>query len=234
MFLDEIGELPLEVQPKLLRFLQDGEVHTIGCSAPARVPVRIVASTNRDLEAEERSGRFRADLLHRLNVISFEIPALRERREDILLLLKFFLDKYSHLPGNHSIHFSPDTLDCLMAYSWPGNVRQLSSLVLRLVSLAGAETIIFPSDLPADIAASRAAHPVKSAGADFSSLPAGHALGESSRFTLAEAVDKIARQKVLDALTRNNGNYSKAARELGLSTYGLRKKYRRLIGNGKA
>ena len=219
LFLDEIGELPLETQPKLLRFLQEGEVHTVGDNKPTKVDVRIVASTNRNLEAEVRAGRFRADLLHRLNIISFEIPALRERCEDIPLLLDFFLDKYSCLPGNHLVRFSPDALDCLIMYSWPGNVRELSSLVLKLVSLAGDAHIIFPSDLPSYISDVMDNLSDELLDIDYPNL------------NLGEAINKLERQKVVDALSKNSGSYSKAARELGLSTYGLRKKYRRLFGS---
>lgn len=231
LFLDEIGELPLETQPKLLRFLQEGEIHTIGDNKPTKVDVRIVASTNRDLEAEVRVGRFRADLLHRLNIISFEIPALRERREDILLLLDFFLDKYSCLAESHSIRFSPDALDCLIMYSWPGNVRELSSLVLKLVSLAKELTIIFPSDLPTYISSVTTDLPDKSTGINHQSAKADQSVSISPNLKLGEAINNLERQKVADALSKNKGSYSRAARELGLSTFGLRKKYRRLFGS---
>jgi hydrogenase-4 transcriptional activator len=231
LFLDEIGELPLDLQPKLLRFLQEGEVHPVGDSLPTRVDVRVIASTNRNLEAEVKAGKFRADLLHRLNIVSFEIPPLRERREDILLLLNFYLDRYSCLPGNHKVQFAPDALDCLTAYSWPGNVRELSSLILQLVSLAEEDTIIFPSDLPAEITAPGGALADEDCPHCCSAEPTQGVNKDTSDLPLGEAVSILERQRVYDALLKNNWSFSRAARQLGLSTYGLRKKYRRLFGN---
>jgi hydrogenase-4 transcriptional activator len=234
LFLDEVGEMPLDLQPKLLRFLQEGEVHPIGDSAPSPVDVRVIASTNRDLASEVRAGRFRADLLHRLNIMSFEIPPLRGRQEDIPLLLNFFLDKCCGLPGNHRVEFAPDALDRLMAYSWPGNVRELSSLVLQIVSLAEEEMIVFPSDLPEEIAR-QGILPVDEPGlVPYEPVPVGRRLDSSSASTLGEAVAVLERKKVHEALVTNDWNYSRAARQLGLSTYGLRKKYRRLFGDGPA
>lgn len=230
LFLDEIGELPLDLQPKLLRFLQEGEVHPVGDSLPTKVDVRVIASTNRSLEAEVKAGGFRADLLHRLKVISFEIPPLRERREDIPLLLNFYLKKYSALPGIYKVQFAPDTVDCLVAYSWPGNVRELSSLVLQIVSLAEEDTIIYPSDLPVEMIAPGGSL-ADGRPLDQSANPTEDPEKDPSDLTLGEAVSILERQRVYDALFRNNWSYSRAARQLGLSTYGLRKKYRRLFEN---
>lgn len=232
LFLDEVGEMPLDLQPKLLRFLQEGEVQPVGESQPLCVDVRIIASTNRDLEAEVRAGRFRADLLHRLKVISFEIPPLRERPEDIPLLLGFFLDRYSRLPGNHSVQFSQDAVDYLSRYHWPGNVRQLSSLVLQMVSLAEEDTIIFPADLPDEVTGLAS---LLNDGDGLSDVPPPAAVAEAEdmqALSLGEAVTRLERKRVYDALSKNNWNYARAARQLGLSTYGLRKKYRRLFGGG--
>jgi hydrogenase-4 transcriptional activator len=229
LFLDEIGELPLDLQPKLLRFLQEGEIFPLGDNLPSRVDVRVVASTNRNLEAEVNAGRFRADLLHRLNVITFEIPPLRERPEDIPVLLNFFLDKYSRLPGNYKVQFAPDTIDCLNAYDWAGNVRELSSLVLQMVSLAEEDTIIFPSDLPPCFKSHVEAFSASTRSSGDVAYLSEEAADESSNLKLGEAVSILERQRVYDALFKNNWNYSRAARQLGLSTYGLRKKYRRLF-----
>jgi transcriptional regulator with GAF, ATPase, and Fis domain len=231
LFLDEIGELPLDLQPKLLRFLEEGEVHTVGDSMPTKVNVRVVAATNRNLEVEVKAGAFRADLLHRLKVISFEIPPLRERREDIPLLLSFYLNKYSRLPGNHEMQLSPDALDYLLAYRWPGNVRELSSLVLQVVSLAEEATIMCPSDLPVEIIAPARSPTGEERFAVGSPRAAACVENDRSDVTLGEAVNTLERQRVYDALFKNNWSYSRAARQLGLSTYGLRKKYRRLFGD---
>lgn len=230
LFIDEVGELPLELQPKLLRFLQEGEVHPVGDSFPSKVDVRVVASTNRDLQAEVRAGRFRADLLHRLKIISFEVPPLRDRPEDTQLLLRFFLDKYSGLPGNHSLQFSQEAVDCLLSYDWPGNVRELSSLVLQLVSLAEEDTIIHVRDLPSEITDSNCAMKVLEARINTGLPRQAVALEADKRdLTLGQEVNLLERDRVYGALSRNKWNYSRAARELGLSSYGLRKKYRRLF-----
>ena len=231
LFLDEIGELPVDQQPKLLRFLQEAEVQAVGECIPARVDVRIVAATNQNLESEVEAGRFRADLLHRLKAISFDIPPLRERPEDIPLLLSFFLDEYSNAPAECQIRFAPETVQILTEYPWPGNVRELSSLVLRTVSLNDDVTVILPSDLPL--------HIVRPAGASGASKKntndspnAPHQNGDpvhNSAVSLGEAVTRLERQKIRDALQKNNWSYSKAARDLGMSTYGLRKKFRRLF-----
>jgi hydrogenase-4 transcriptional activator len=230
LFLDEVGELPLDLQPKLLRFLQEGEIHPIGDSRPSMVDVRIVASTNRDLEAEVRNGRFRSDLLHRLNIISFEVPPLRERKEDIPLLLNFFLDKYCRLIGGFKVQFAPSAMDCLVAYSWPGNVRELNSLVLQLVSEVEEDAVLFSSDLPSEISGfgNLVANPYASSP-DALEVPPHSIDGDWADVTLVEAVTVLERRKVQEALVRNNWNYSRAARQLGLSTYGLRKKYGRLF-----
>ena len=229
LFLDEVGELPLDLQPKLLRFLQEGEIHPIGDSRPSRVDVRIIASTNRDLEAEVKNGRFRSDLLHRLNVIWFEVPPLRERQEDIPLLLNFFLDKYCRLIGGHSVQFAPDAMECLVAYSWPGNVRELNSLVLQMVSEVEQDMVVFSSDLPPEISGRGLAAGGSDSSAEALERSYQRIDGEWPDVTLEEAVTVLERQKVHEALVRHNWNYSRAARQLGLSTYGLRKKYGRLF-----
>ncbi len=223
LLLDEIGELPLELQPKLLRFLQEGEVHTVGETLPSRVDVRVLASTNRDLDSEVKAGRFRADLLHRLNVVSFEIPPLRERRDDIPLLIEFFLNSYAQIPGNFRLHFTPQALECIRNYSWPGNVRELSSLVMQIISTAEEDALVSKSDLPPHIACWREGDQERNAG-DLR-VP----FMESTDLPLAEVVMRLERGRVQEALVRNNWSYTRAARQLGLSTFGLRKKYRRLF-----
>lgn len=233
LFIDEVGELPLDLQPKLLRFLQEGEVHPVGESLPSKVDVRVVASTNRDLQAEVKLGRFRADLLHRLRIISFDIPPLRERPEDIQLLVKFFLDKYSCLPGNPKIVFAQDAMERLFAYDWPGNVRELSSLVLQLVSLAEEDMVICSADLPVEIAGFESGQILEPAIPSDSRYLFEQTEADKPGLTLGEAVNRLERERVQDALSRNNWNYARAARQLGLSTYGLRKKYRRLFDQQK-
>ena len=149
VFLDEIGELPLELQAKLLRVLQEKEVRPVGSNQRVKVDVRIIAATNRDLEAAYKAGTFRKDLYFRLNVVTVHVPALRERRSDIPMLVNWFCERYS--PGG-DLRVSSAAMKALMNYDWPGNVRELENCVERAVAL-GNRTLIDLSDLPPTIAA---------------------------------------------------------------------------------
>lgn len=238
LLLDEIGELSLELQPKLLRFLQEGEIHKLGENRPSQVNVRVIASTNRDLEAEVAAGRFRADLFYRLSIVCLEVPPLRERPEDIPLLINFLLDKNADRRG--MLRFAPEALDRLMAYHWPGNVRELRNLLMRLNTFADDDTDITTSDLPPEmqhVASSR--NCAVANGNGHGNGQNGHSKDKprmidsmtSNDTTLAEDINRLERQRVKEALDQYNGNFSKAARYLGLSTFGLRKKYRRLFAD---
>src|SRR5262249_20351239 len=151
LFLDELGELPLDLQPKLLRALEQREIRRVGGSKPIKVDVRIIAATNRNLEDEVRGGRFRQDLFYRLSVVRVFLPPLRERTEDIPLLVKHFLAEanYNRKPdGSQKVGaFSREAMDLLQTYKWPGNVRELVNTVERAVSFAEHEAIV-PADLP--------------------------------------------------------------------------------------
>lgn len=147
LFLDEIGELSLPVQVKMLRFLQDQEFYRVGRSKPIRVDVRIVAATNKSLEQTIREGRFRQDLYYRINVVSIEVPPLRERMEDIPTLLPFFINRFSPLYGNRKPEISPEAMEVLMKYSWPGNVRELENITESILALTTAD-VITPNHLP--------------------------------------------------------------------------------------
>src|SRR3979490_1082996 len=153
IFLDEIGELPLELQAKLLRVLQEKEVRPVGSNQRAKVDVRVIAATNRDLEAAYKIGAFRKDLYFRLNVVTVHVPALRERRSDTPMLVHWFLERYA--PGSE-LHVSSAAMKALMQYDWPGNVRELENCVERAVALGNGQ-IIDLGDLPPSIANSRAA-----------------------------------------------------------------------------
>ncbi len=148
IFLDEVGELPLEMQAKLLRFLQEKEVRPVGSNQKVKVDVRIMAATNRDLEAEYKKGTFRKDLYFRLNVVTIALPPLRERRSDIPILAHWFLER---LAPERGIQISSAAMKALMAYDWPGNVRELENCIERAVAL-GDQRSIEISDLPAAIA----------------------------------------------------------------------------------
>lgn len=155
LFLDEIGDLGLDVQPKLLRFLQDGEVHRLGDTTPAKVDVRVVAATNADLEKLVAEGKFREDLYYRLNIIRLHLPPLRERREEIPLLIEHFLQLHSQQSHKEGITISPHALDLLMVQDWPGNVRQLVNELQRLIAYKDSGEVITERDLSTLISGSR-------------------------------------------------------------------------------
>jgi transcriptional regulator with GAF, ATPase, and Fis domain len=139
IFLDEIGDLPAETQIALLRVLQEHEFERVGGAASIRTDVRVIAATNRDLEAAIADGKFRSDLFFRLNVFPIEIPALRERKEDIPLLVEYFLDRYARKAGKHITTVEKRTLQVLQSYPWPGNIRELQNVIERSVIVCDTE-----------------------------------------------------------------------------------------------
>src|SRR4029079_5025625 len=141
IFLDEIGNIPLETQAKLLRVMQEREFMRLGGMETIKVDVRIIAATNVDLRKMMEDGRFREDLFYRLHVISIELPALRDRRDDIPLLVQHFLEKYAEENGRPSLELAPDALELLMEYDWPGNVRELENVIERAVVLSTGSRI---------------------------------------------------------------------------------------------
>lgn len=225
LFLDEIGELPLDVQPKLLRFLQEGEIHPLGQACPIRIDTRIVASTNRWLQSDVLAGRFRADLFYRLGVFVINIPPLRQRRDDILVLCDHFIEKYAFC---RAIQFSPEAKDCLMEYDWPGNVRELSNIVQRLCTMAEDGQALSRACVCKELSSSLEAPRILLPQGAYEKL--NHVAPLPTGLTLAAAVGMLERQQVWDTLNRHGGNFARAAQELGLSTFGLRKKHLRLFG----
>ncbi|MGH9671703.1 MAG: sigma 54-interacting transcriptional regulator, partial [Bryobacteraceae bacterium] len=147
LFLDEVGEMPLGMQAKLLRVLQEREFERVGSTRTIQADIRLIAATNRDLEAEAKGGRFRQDLFYRLNVVSFTMPALRDRREDIPLLSSYFVAKHAGKCKRHVVGLSRDAKHVLQNYDWPGNVRELENAIERAVVLGASESIL-PEDLP--------------------------------------------------------------------------------------
>ena len=200
LFLDEIGELPLPLQAKLLRALQEEEVRPVGESKPRRVDVRVIAATARDLEGEVRAGRFREDLFYRLDVLRVRVPPLRERREDIPLLVDHFLACFAATLGKPVRELSDDALAKLVAYPWPGNVRELENVIERAVILVRGERI-GARDLPPNVTApAREAPP-----------------GGVADFSLREARRACETQAIERALAATSGNRTHAARLLGIS-----------------
>jgi transcriptional regulator with GAF, ATPase, and Fis domain len=191
LFLDEVGELPLSLQVKLLRALQEKTVLKVGDTKPERVDIRVVAATNRDLEAEMKSGNFREDLFYRLNVINIHLPALRARGDDILVLAKYLLQKYGAELGGKVKGFTPNALIAIRKYDWPGNVRQLENRIKKAIVMCD-KTLIGVEDLDM--------------------LPEAM----SPVTTLTQAREDFQRRYILEVLERNNGNRTKTARDLGV------------------
>jgi transcriptional regulator with PAS, ATPase and Fis domain len=160
LLLDEIGDLPLEVQPKLLRFLQEGEVHPVGATQPVKADVRIIAATNRNPEEEIRAGHFRADLFERLNQLRLQIPPLRQRREEIAIFTKHFLYRYQDEMHKHGLQLSDEVMELLVIYDWPRNVRQLANEIWRLVLKASNNEAIGPELLSQEIRNSNSTHSI--------------------------------------------------------------------------
>lgn len=205
IFLDEIGELPLQIQPKLLRTIQEGTIRRVGDSREKQINVRVVAATNRDLEKEVAEGRFREDLYWRLNVIHLHVPPLRERVFDIPLLVEYFLQKTSR-GGRAPLEISPETLALLTAYSWQGNVRELENTIERAVALARGAVLTL-EDLPERIRASGSSSAIL-------------AKARGRRLTLEE----LEREYILEIMREAGGNKSKAAEMLGLDRKTLYRK----------
>jgi two-component system response regulator AtoC len=209
IFLDEIGELPLEMQAKLLRVLQEREVRPVGSNTPVNVEVRVIAATNRDLETAYREGTFRKDLYFRLNVVTVHLPSLRERRSDIPMLVHHFLNRYA--PGTN-LQVTPAAMKSLLQYEWPGNVRELENCVARAVTL-GDRQIIDVADLPPAI---------RSEGGESSQrLP----VETSSLSTTALA--EMERMTILKVFEQANGDKALAGRMLGISRATLYRKLKR-------
>lgn len=224
LFLDEVGDLPLDVQPKLLRFLQEGEIQPIGERKPISVDVRIIAATNVQLEEKVEQGLFREDLYYRLNVIRLRVPPLRERRSEIPTIVNYYLNHYAAKFGRRDVTIMPQAIDLLMVCEWEGNVRQLCNELQRLVARAGDGEIITPEHLSPDL--KRSAVPIAPAGnvTNFNSF----GMGLSGSFsintagsTMEEAVSALEKDMIQEAMKRHNGNISRVSRELGLTRRGL-------------
>jgi len=211
LFLDEIGETSPAFQVKLLRVLQEGEFRPLGGNRTVTVDVRVIAATNRDLEAEVKAGRFREDLYYRLATVPLRLPALRERPMDIPALAKSILTKVGAALGRPVDGFAAATLDCLAAYAWPGNVRELQNEIRRMLVLSDGP-VLTPDLL--------APH-IRQAGL-------AEALEGATQPGLRGQVDALESRLLAETLARHNGNLSQTALELGLSRLGLRKKMQRL------
>jgi transcriptional regulator with GAF, ATPase, and Fis domain len=191
IFLDEIGEMPLSLQVKMLRVLQERQVVKVGATKPETLDIRVLAATNRNLEEEVKAGRFREDLFYRLNVLHIELPPLRDRGDDVLLLARYLLKRYADQFGGKVKGFTPNAVIAIKKHFWPGNVRELENRMKKAVILCEG-SMVGPRDLD---------------------------LGEDALppvIPLADAKESFQRQYILDALARNNGNRTKTAQDLGV------------------
>jgi two-component system response regulator AtoC len=215
LVLDEVGELPLAVQAKLLRALQDGEIQPVGSGRVEKVDVRIVACTNRDLTVEVREGRFREDLYYRLAVVELVVPPLRDRREDVPALAHEFALRYGERFGVEAVRLSPALVERLAAADWPGNVRQLENVVARMVAMSGGGEIG-----PEAFQGTGSPEPAPARPAE------DPAAGDGAR-TLREQIDALERSVIARTMTAVHGNQSEAARRLGISRNTLTERLRR-------
>ncbi|HSP72149.1 MAG TPA: sigma-54 dependent transcriptional regulator, partial [Gaiellaceae bacterium] len=220
LFLDEIAEIGVDVQPKLLRFLETHEIHPLGEPQPVKVDVRVIAATNAPLEQLVAEGRFREDLFYRLNVVRLKLPPLRERREEIPPLLDHYLRRYGDEQKKMPLTLADETLEYLLLYSWPGNVRQLANEVRRMVAMAEPGATLTPSLLSPEVQASRRTIAVTSETTREIRLRIDQ--------PLPAAVQLLEQTMVRSALDRSRGRVEQAAKLLGISRKGLFLKRRRL------
>jgi DNA-binding NtrC family response regulator len=215
LFLDEIGDAALDVQPKLLRFLDAGEVHALGDAQPARVDVRVIVATNADLDRLVTEGRFRDDLFYRLSIVRLHIPPLRERRVEIPSLANHYLRKHAKEYGKGDLRLSEETMEYLVLYKWPGNVRQLASEMRRLAALAESDAVLMPEHLSREIAASRR------------TIPASERVLDATEVVvrldqpLAAATQHLEQAMLQYALKKCGGRVEETAAMLGISRKGL-------------
>jgi two-component system response regulator PilR (NtrC family) len=213
IFLDEVGELPMHLQVKLLRVLQERTIRPVGATAEAAVDVRVVAATNQDLERAVRQGTFREDLYYRLNVIRVHIPPLRQRREDVVLIARHFLKRFCDEMGKGIVDFSPGALEVLMRYDFPGNVRELENLVERAVTFELSDRVTVAS-LPPHVAERTSEEDL------------GGALGRvpDGGMDLDAVMAEVEKRYLSQALRRTEGNRTEAAKLLGISFRSIRYK----------
>jgi two-component system response regulator AtoC len=216
IFLDEIGSMPQSLQVKLLRVLQEREFERVGGNTNIKVDVRIIAATSSNLESMVKEGTFREDLYYRLNVIPLFLPPLRERREDVPLLIQRFVSQFCETHRLEMKTVSPQVMKALMAYEWPGNVRQLENIVERMVALTGSRTAILPADLPPEI----------QYGDALCSSTAIEIPEEGINFT--NIVVDMERELILQGLRKANGNKKLAAKLLNLKRTTLIEKIKRI------
>jgi DNA-binding NtrC family response regulator len=225
LFLDEVGELPLDMQVKLLRVLQEGEVDAVGSRRPTKVDVRIISATNRDLAQQVKEGRFREDLYYRLNVFPIEIPSLKDRREDLPALVEHFVRRFNAEEGKSAPGVSPEAMAILAAYDWPGNVRQLENAVFRAIVLSDGG-LLKPEDFPQISGLTPSVPSAEDVG------EAHVSSGEDKPVDITDAagqlrtLEAIERDLIQYAIDHYSGHMSEVARRLGIGRSTLYRKVR--------
>lgn len=230
IFLDEIGELPLDIQVKLLRFLEDQKLRRVGGTKDQAIDVRVVAATNRHLKEMVDTGLFRKDLYYRLHVVPIYLPPLRDRGDDVVLLSEYFLKSLSGKLKKNISGFSPAVLDLFRQYPWPGNVRELKNCIERLV-LLNHDTMITPSQLPEEIVI-EALHQLDlkaEKDKEHTQIPeTGRPFSEA--FHLEQELERLEKQYIEQALHQTRWNLSKAAQLLGISRFSLQRRVKKYFG----
>jgi transcriptional regulator with PAS, ATPase and Fis domain len=221
LFLDEIGDLEGVVQPKLLRFLESGEIQPVGDMRPQRVAVRVVAATNADLDALAKQGKFRSDLFYRIGVVKLELPPLRERKDEIPAFASLFLAKFARECGRTGLRLADDLIAALLLYDWPGNIRQLANELRRVAAMAADGQVLGAADLAPEVTENWNARPVAPTRR---TTPAVEIRLDQP---LARAIEELERRFIEHALETSSGRVADAAQLLGLSRKGLFLKRRR-------
>jgi DNA-binding NtrC family response regulator/tetratricopeptide (TPR) repeat protein len=214
LLLDEIGDMPLEVQPKLLRFLESGEIHPLGEPRPIKVDVRVIAATNVDLKGRVKSGAFREDLYYRLSIVPLHLPPLRERRSEIPALASHYLAQFGREFAKGDLRLSEDAVEQLLLYRWPGNIRQLANEMRRIAAMAEVGAIVMPEHLSHEISQAPRARASRRE-------PQGNEFIVRLDQPIAAAVEHVERAMIITALEKSNGLVERAAQLLGLSRKGL-------------
>ncbi len=239
IFLDEIGDMPLELQAKILTVVEDGTYRRVGGSRERRVRARLIAATNQDLEKRARDGTFRGDLLYRLNAFTLRLPALRERSEDAVLLAERMLERFAREFGRGSMRLSEGAKQAIRAHDWPGNVRELINITQRAAMLS-EEAEVMPGDLGIGAGAgARIESPRMPATTQAASIPATHHNGNGNAKGLVfdfdhgtHTADDVERELILQALKKTGGNVSKAARLIGMQRSSFRYRLDRFRAQG--
>jgi len=213
LFLDEVGELPRDMQAKLLRMIQDSEFERVGGLRTIKVDVRLIAATNRNLLQDVKDGKFREDLYYRLNVFHTHVPPLRERKEDILLLTDYFIQKFNRKLDRQVKQIDSDVQEMFLQYDWPGNIRELENLIERLVLMAVGETIVL-DDVPTEL----------KMAATVPQVHQSDILEKPFKDLMKSHMEEVEKQAIIQCLEECGGNVTKAAQRLGLSRKSLQLK----------